>query len=426
MCERIGRAEFDVHFYLTQLRTDECAGCTDVITHYLERGRARGLRINTVFDPILDRKTQTSIVRACSNRKVTILHVINHLDPEIDRYVDEMIKLLGHEASFLRFHTVADEAATVSGPHSDHALCFDISNQWIDLVQFLKLSAIGRIHIHSIWRTEKYLRNLVNALAVPFDFTVHNYSTLCPDPYFRLDSAESLSSIEQWRQERLWLWKEAARFFIPSHDASLRIRKSFPNLNPILVAHPDESVLPDLSIIRISPGSRLRIGFPRGLSQHQGASIVEATIALAMEQGAPVEFVGIDLHWSNRPTEMPRTEEMPNLIWYPTQIPETYSYTLSSILSLGLPAAVTDIGALPERIGGRAWTWVKSTKWRAEDWIKFFCDIRAQNFLFSMPPNVHGVPWDLSDNYYRTSFLVHPLRNGERLNALFPQDARAT
>src|SRR5205823_12734315 len=44
--------------------------------------------------------------------------------------------------------------------------------------------------------------------------------------------------------------------------------------------------------------------------------------------------------------------ERPDVIWFPAQVPETYSYTLSVALAAGTAIVVSALGALPERTSG--------------------------------------------------------------------------
>ena len=44
--------------------------------------------------------------------------------------------------------------------------------------------------------------------------------------------------------------------------------------------------------------------------------------------------------------------EKPDVIFFPAQVPETYSYTLSVALASGVPIVASSLGALPERIAG--------------------------------------------------------------------------
>jgi hypothetical protein len=44
--------------------------------------------------------------------------------------------------------------------------------------------------------------------------------------------------------------------------------------------------------------------------------------------------------------------ERPDVIWFPSQVPESYSYTLSVALDSGAAIVASAMGALPERLAG--------------------------------------------------------------------------
>jgi hypothetical protein len=46
--------------------------------------------------------------------------------------------------------------------------------------------------------------------------------------------------------------------------------------------------------------------------------------------------------------------ERGDVVFFPAQVPESYSYTLSAAMRSGLPIVATDLGALPERLRGYA------------------------------------------------------------------------
>jgi glycosyltransferase involved in cell wall biosynthesis len=45
--------------------------------------------------------------------------------------------------------------------------------------------------------------------------------------------------------------------------------------------------------------------------------------------------------------------ERADVLFFPAQVPETYSYTLSVALASGIPIVASAIGAFPERVAGR-------------------------------------------------------------------------
>jgi glycosyltransferase involved in cell wall biosynthesis len=79
-------------------------------------------------------------------------------------------------------------------------------------------------------------------------------------------------------------------------------------------------------------------------------------------------------------------DRQPHLLWYPSRCPETYCYSLSAGLNTGLPVVVADIGAFPERVADRPWSWVCPWDWDPLEWIAFFLDVRARHFLPMSPP----------------------------------------
>jgi hypothetical protein len=45
--------------------------------------------------------------------------------------------------------------------------------------------------------------------------------------------------------------------------------------------------------------------------------------------------------------------ERPDVIWFPSQVPETYSYTLSAAIVAEAAIVASELGAFPERLAGR-------------------------------------------------------------------------
>jgi hypothetical protein len=67
----------------------------------------------------------------------------------------------------------------------------------------------------------------------------------------------------------------------------------------------------------------------------------------------------------------------PHIAWFPARWPETYSYTLSAVLDEELPAAVTNLGAIYDRLAGRALSWALPWQTGAQEWNDFFVKLRS-------------------------------------------------
>ena len=69
---------------------------------------------------------------------------------------------------------------------------------------------------------------------------------------------------------------------------------------------------------------------------------------------------GLDVSGPYQTRDLQRllADARPHLLWYAAQVPETYSYILSEGLEAGLPVLVPRLGAFPERVNGRPWSWI--------------------------------------------------------------------
>ena len=105
------------------------------------------------------------------------------------------------------------------------------------------------------------------------------------------------------------------------------------------------------------------------LSPEKGLRVVAACAANARERRLPLAFhvlgttadplphwpaVPLSIHGEYDDEDLPALigAERPDVIWFPAQVPETYSYTLSAALSSGAAIVVSDLGALRDRISG--------------------------------------------------------------------------
>ena len=100
------------------------------------------------------------------------------------------------------------------------------------------------------------------------------------------------------------------------------------------------------------------------------------------------------VHGQYREADLPALLQRvaPDLVWFPAQWPETYSYTLSAALAAGLPVAVPDLGAFVERVADRPWSWVEPWDSSAQGWLDFFLRIRAQCFVAGHAPQAGPLP----------------------------------
>jgi glycosyltransferase involved in cell wall biosynthesis len=341
-------------------------------------------------------------------------------------------------------------------PVSRVSLHFDVSEDLHSLVQVLRNCNVSRAHIHHLYNNEHYLCRLVEALDFPFDFTLHDYYVLSPQPHL-VDrenrfvgedlraAADKLlragiaptrpRSLDEWQSATRWLVTEASRVIVPSQDAQRRLTANLPEARTTVAAHP--WIADEISPLAMSAdtASPLRIGMLGTISEHKGAKVLLACAKLAQSRGHPLQFVvigSVDARYRRKMQSAGVTitgayhrsqlrglvvEHRPALLWYASQCPETYSYTLSEGLILGLPLAVVDLGALPERVAGRPATWIKPWNLTPEQWIAFFLGVRGELSAASLsPPFLAEPPPAARSRFYQGEYLSWADRARCKLN----------
>ncbi|QWT18710.1 glycosyltransferase [Bacillus sp. NP157] len=313
------------------------------------------------------------------------------------------------------------------------------------LLALLGAFPIDRIHVHHLFGFGPELGAAIRRSGIPFDFTVHDYFTVCPQINLARDGAHycgepaedgcnacilanpkmGARDIRSWRSQHAWALRDAQRVITPSVDASVRIERYAPGANTQAILH--ESV-PSLwreasAPRRLHDRDVLRVAVIGVLAPHKGRDLVIDAATHARAMGMDIEFIVIGDPFGPLPAgsiasirttgrykeadlQALLASEQPDLVLFASQWPETYSYTLSAAFEAGLPVLVPDVGAFGERIHGRPWSFM---------------------FDFAMAGKAlaeHIV--GLRDKYFVAGETVHPFVAGADLQAaLLPEDGYA-
>ncbi len=242
--------------------------------------------------------------------------------------------------------------------------------------------------------------------------------------------------------------------FAPSHDTAARIAGLAPGARLRVVPHTDlvdasgdaavqgPPALPEPQARTLANASApLKVVVLGALSAIKGAVLLEAVAAEAARRNAPVEFhllgygyrhlltqprARLTVHGAYDEADLPRLLEwlQPDIAWFPALWPETYSYTLSACLQAGLPVLAPDLGAFPERLSGRARSWVAPWDQTAGQWLDSMMHLRANFFapdagksqepsgaMVFAPQHAAALPEGAAWTYrtdYPAGVLVHP------------------
>ena len=299
--------------------------------------------------------------------------------------------------------------------------------QWERMAALLEGIGIDRVHFHHVHGLPREVLSLPARLGSRHDLTLHDYFPACPAYHMTgrdgrycggdaacrhcVDAgpAQWGLSIDAWRGEFGSLLESASRVIAPSNDAAARIRAFFPRVSPVVWPHAEDDARP-------APRT-LRVLVPGAISPAKGLAVLAACVRDAHDRALPLHFrvLGYVSHpvgeWPGLPVSVSgeyREGDLPALIalergdafFFPAQCPETWSYTLSAALASGLPVVATDLGALPERLAGRANA--RIVRW---DEAPARMNDALLSFLPAATPDTHATPPVMSAAAYRERYL---------------------
>ena len=405
-------------------------------------------------DPARPYRNALDFARLRAHALPRVLTVLHNAGGGTLRHVQELAAYLHNQIVTLSLVPLPEHFVRLQwfDPHEALQQIYHWPTQAEELLSVLRSLEICHVHYHHLLGVDPEIMQIPVKLGITYDFTAHDYYTACPQIALvdtnqaycgeqGIDQcracvaqrpAPTLETIEDWRlRHRLFLGN--ARYLLtPSRDAAHRLMRYFPNTNIRFAPHSDiaaNAVLPQPQPRRLSAQAHLRILVLGAVNQMKGADILEATALQAARTSAPLEFhlvgyphrtlktqphASLTVHGPYADSDLPRLLErlQPDVVWFPALWPETYSYTLSACLLAGVPIIAPDLGAFPERLSQRRWSWIKPWNTTASAWLEIFEQLRSRYFLTGQEPppapeftasdaDDSLVPWSYATDYLR-------------------------
>jgi len=177
--------------------------------------------------------------------------------------------------------------------------------------------------------------------------------------------------VHKWRQNYEHFLQNARQRYTPSIDTSQRLQPYFPELEFVVRPH---LFVPTPSKLLTSTGKNdtRSIAIIGAIGKHKGSQIVLDCARLAHARDYPVHFNVVGYTDINKElAKLPNvtitgayTEDTVHTIlddlnceiaWFPAVWPETFSYTLSIALEVGLFPVAFDMGAISSRLRKIDW-----------------------------------------------------------------------
>lgn len=319
-----------------------------------------------------------------------VLQVSHEAGGGVEQHVEELSEALQANAYNLILTPFKGTGAVSlkmgTFPGADE-LVFRVPEEYPMLVALLKGCGIGFVHYHHSLGLNPLLFGLPTQLDTEYALTVHDFYWLggnptltnqngiypgqCADdllnPAFPLP--EGVSALA-WRDQLRAFIESAKTVVFPSEYTLSLYQQYYALQSPIVALHIEDKRVATASVTPISQKTRYTVGVLGALGKEKGADYLEQMAAKAAAGNLPFDFKLLGFayrelkgvfttgRYDADDLKHLMSEHDLDLILFPAQWPETYSYTLSYALASGLPIIAPDIGAFPERLASREHTLV--------------------------------------------------------------------
>jgi glycosyltransferase involved in cell wall biosynthesis len=391
--------------YRTSIAADVfvARGSTSAAAHALAAAPSAG-----EADALLACASRVGLARLAASPLPAIVFVSHGWGGGVRRHMRDLDALAAGRADVLHLEPAGDARVRLSWPRENETFSahFRLPEDLATLASTLRAIGVARIHFHHVHGLPREVLDLPGAAGVPYDCTLHDYYAICPQ-YHLADArgrycgepdaagcaaclAERPSQwnidIATWRALFAPFLARAERVIAPSEDVATRMRRYFPSLSIGVWPHPEH--------VAAQPATIARVVTLGNLSPEKGLHVVGACALDARARGLPLAFrvlgatatrlpqwpqAPLSVHGSyddDRLVELLAAERA-DVLFFPAQVPETYSYTLSVALASGMPIVASAIGAFPERLAGRANARLLPFDASARDWNEALIEMAA-------------------------------------------------
>lgn len=402
-------------------------------------------------DPAQPCRLALDVARINQARLPVVLAVLHDRAGGTLRHVRELAHHLHTQAVFLTLTPAPERCVrlALADETEGFQLLFRLADQYQDLIQALTQLGVQHIHYHHLLGHDPLILDLPSQLGLGYDFTAHDFYSYCThismtgsDNRYAGELAPGQcaccspqdpaptgsGTVADWRHRNRHFLTGARLVLAPSQDTAQRMAAFAPGARVRTIPHtdmavPDTPTVPPPQARPLPEGTALKIVVLGALSAIKGADLLEAVALEAAKRKAPVEFhllgygyrhlqtqprAHLTVHGAYDEKDLPGLLQwlQPHLVWFPAQWPETYSYTLSASLQAGLPVVAPDLGAFPERLARRPWSWVVRWDMSSQECLDLFLMLREQNFAEGLPPlppsktgNAAPADWDYRQDY---------------------------
>ncbi|ACL59193.1 hypothetical protein [Methylobacterium nodulans] len=302
------------------------------------------------------------LARSLNPSRPTLLLLLDQPTPFAAAYAGQLQRMAARRVNALIGWTSGDRLLMTRSPDLTDAVAVTLPA--VDpILEALRQLAIARIDVLATTLEWEVAPAALTAFGCPHDVTCLVESVPATGLSTTVQAADRLVACSRAVAERL----QAMR---PGREVHLGLTPEATRPEAFRV-HP----------ARIFDGDPLRVLVWGFLDSVARATVVR-TARLARSGGHPIQFYRLgdespadsaDLIWLGPPEGINLNRMIcalrPHLGWFPEPAREPYDFLISQAMLQGLPLLATTAGAYPERLSGRAFTWLLPESSSGEDWL---------------------------------------------------------
>jgi FkbM family methyltransferase len=314
-----------------------------------------------------------------------VLHISHAIGGGVGQHIEELAQYFDpHIAHILLTPHGKNGSVSISFDidNSCDKLIFNMPDEYFSMLELLKAVCISAVHFHHTIGLDAKILDLPRDLDVTYLLSVHDYYWMDANPTLT-DATGKYScgysgtqhnplypfpkgiTLDVWQARLRPLIEGADCVIFPSNAAKIIFNNVYQPSNAVVAPHIEARLNVNRMPCIFTKKNQYTIGVLGAVSREKGADLLEDIAVDSKSLGFALTFKL--LGYAYKPlkaldaTGPYRVHQLANLIqehgldivFFPAQWPETYSYTLSFALDSGLPIIAPNIGAFPERLSGR-------------------------------------------------------------------------
>lgn len=336
-------------------------------------------------DPAADLRLAAIIAYFNRSPKKKILFVSHCLGGGVKQHINELLALYSEEVDFIQVYpSTVTNSITIQYYSCGEAIkqqqSIDLEKNSAIFVELIAALNLDLVHFHHTMGIPQQFIEIFNESNLPYYFTIHDYYLFGGNPTLTdvnghfvsednlkkdqllLENISLNEDVSLFKSKNKLLLAGAKNIIFPSIDVYTRFKDEFPFIvdKSVVAYHPDievNSIREKINSYSHSSSKKLKVLVFGALSKEKGANELEfvanntPNVDFHLIGYAYKSLSSVITHGAYKHNDLEAKIELldPDVVWFPANWPETYSYTLSTALLLKYPIVCPDIGAFSER-----------------------------------------------------------------------------